>query len=129
MTSEGRVRVVVADDADDLRYLYRLELELDGECVVVGDAGSGQEAIEQAAAHRPDVLLLDLTMPDMDGLAALPRILDVSPATAVVVVSGYVGGAAADEARRLGATAIVDKAAVLTDLKHVVLAAADRTDG
>jgi DNA-binding NarL/FixJ family response regulator len=65
---------------------------------VVGQAGSGQEAIEMAAELAPDLVLLDLSMPDMDGLTALPRLREAAPEAEVVVLT-----ASEDEANLLGA--------------------------
>jgi DNA-binding NarL/FixJ family response regulator len=65
---------------------------------VVGQASSGDEAIAQAAELRPDLVLLDLSMPDMDGLAALPRLHEVAPSAEIVVLT-----ASEDESNLLGA--------------------------
>lgn len=82
------LRLVLIDDATDLRRLMRVVLERDG-MVIVGEGGDGTEAVALAATLHPDVIVLDLAMPVMDGLEALPQVLAVSPGTAVVVVSGY----------------------------------------
>ncbi|HET9691232.1 MAG TPA: response regulator [Acidimicrobiales bacterium] len=83
-----RPRIVLVDDAADLRTLMRITLERDG-MEVVGEGGDGQAAIDLAGRLHPDVLVLDLAMPVMDGLEALPGVLAASPTTAVVVVSGF----------------------------------------
>jgi len=69
---------VVADDLPDARELTRLTLERTGRFQVVGEAGDGAEAIDMVARHRPDLLLLDLAMPRVDGLRALPAIRSAS---------------------------------------------------
>ncbi len=89
-----RFTVLVVDDVPELRYLVRLNLELDGRFEVVGEAENGLEAIECAQKHQPDVVLLDASMPVRDGIEALPEIRAAAPATKVVVLSGF-------QARRL----------------------------
>lgn len=102
-------RVLLADDVGELRALVRLTLERSGEFVVVAEAGNGEEAVEAAAHERPDLVLLDVSMPVMDGLEALPRILEASPATHVVMLSGFAEERLGDEARKLGALAYLEK--------------------
>ena len=68
------VRVVVCDDAPALRALMRTSLELDGRVEVVGEAGDGERVVALTAELRPDVVLLDIQMPGMDGLTALPAL-------------------------------------------------------
>lgn len=59
--------------------MYRSILEAQSHVAVVGEAGDGRSAIEQAGEHQPDLILLDLLMPGMDGLEALPSIKEASP--------------------------------------------------
>lgn len=101
--------MLLADDVGELRALVRLSLERSGAFVVVAEAGNGQEAIEAAAHERPDLVLLDVSMPVMDGLEALPRILEASPDTQVVMLSGFAEERLGAEARRLGALAYLEK--------------------
>ncbi len=82
-------RVVVVDDTPDLRELLRLALERAGDFQVVGEAGNGREAVEVVRQLRPDVVLLDIAMPVMDGLEALPLVREVCPAATVVMLSGF----------------------------------------
>jgi DNA-binding NarL/FixJ family response regulator len=81
-------RAIVADDDRDVRTLARRSLEKSGRFTVVAEASSGEEAVLAASDHQPDLTLLDLVMPDTDGLAALPRIRRAAPAGTVVVLSG-----------------------------------------
>jgi signal transduction histidine kinase len=78
------VRVVIVDDTYDLRELLRLALTRGG-MEVVGEAGDGLEGIEAVRTERPDVVLLDLSMPVMDGLEALPSIRRLVPAAKIIV--------------------------------------------
>jgi hypothetical protein len=83
------VGIYLCDDVPELRKLLRLVLEEDPDLRVVGEAGDARTGIEEIAELQPDVVLLDLSMPDMDGLEALPLIRRASPDTAVVVFSGF----------------------------------------
>ena len=122
------IRVVIADDTRDMRLLLSLALELAGGFEVVGEAANGEEAITQAGTHRPDVLLLDLAMPVLDGLQALPEIRDRAPDALVVVLSGFGADAMGEEAVRLGAATYVQKGVNPTELAEQLRALVqDRT--
>jgi len=124
------IRVVLADDTRDIRLLLSLALELAGGFEVVGEAADGSEAIEQAAAHQPDVLLLDLAMPVLDGLQALPHIRERAPESLVVVLSGFGADAMGEEAVRLGAATYVQKGVNPTELAEQLRALVrDRSAG
>lgn len=121
-----RVRVVVADDAPDFRLLVRSTLALDGRFEVVGEAADGESAARMVALARPDVLLLDISMPAMDGLHALAELQAHGPDTAIVVMSGFDAAQVEEEAIGLGAAAYLEKGAALDHVVRVVLQAAGR---
>ena len=102
-------RVLLVDDVRDLRTLLRMALEGEGSFEVVAEAENGLEAIEQAALHQPDLVVLDLSMPVLDGLEALPRILQSAPGARVVVLSGFDGSRMRAPALAAGAVAYVEK--------------------
>ena len=83
------IRVGIADDQDLVRAGFETILAASSDLEVVGTAGDGIEAVELAGTARPDVLLLDIRMPRLDGLAALPRILAASPDTRVLVLTTF----------------------------------------
>lgn len=85
----GPFRVVIADDDDDDRILLRRELERDGRFEVVGEAADGEAAVELTQARRPQLVILDLKMPRVDGLTALPRILVAAPGARIAFLSSY----------------------------------------
>jgi diguanylate cyclase (GGDEF)-like protein len=116
--AEGRIRVVIADDTEDVRSLLRYTLELDGRFEVVGQAADGVEAIAACEAEQPDVAVVDLAMPVMDGLTAIPSINHAAPATQVVVLSSFGARQMAAKALAAGAAAFVEKATfqTLTDV-------------
>jgi DNA-binding NarL/FixJ family response regulator len=109
VTTPHPYRVVLADDVPQLRGLLRLLLERSGRFVVVGEAKNGREAVEVAQREQPHLTLLDLSMPVMDGLEALPLIRSAVPACAVVVLSGFDAERMADTALAAGAAAYLVK--------------------
>lgn len=103
------IRTLIVDDDEPLRTLLRWTLRETRGFHVVGDAFDGIDAIEKATRLKPDLILLDLVMPGMSGLEALPRIRMLSPESVVVVLSMLQRGEAEEEALRLGAAAFLDK--------------------
>jgi YesN/AraC family two-component response regulator len=103
-------RVVLVDDADDLRALIKRVLDREDDFTVVGEAADGRAGVEVSAHELPDVVLLDIAMPVMDGLQALPQIRKQSPASVVVVLSGFGSDSrAAQKALELGAHGFLNK--------------------
>lgn len=80
-------RLVVVDDIPEVRYLLKMLLAIEPSCTVVGEASNGREAIEVVEALQPEVVVLDLEMPIMDGWHALPQLRRVSPTTHIIVFS------------------------------------------
>jgi DNA-binding NarL/FixJ family response regulator len=114
------ISVVVCDDVPELRRLARAVLEEAGEMEVVGEAGDGREAIDVIERLQPDIVVLDLSMPELDGLEAIPVIHQIAPKTEIVVFSGFEEGKVADVALRLKASRYVRKGAPLEDLRSAV---------
>jgi DNA-binding NarL/FixJ family response regulator len=86
---DGKIQVVLADDHRMFRDPLRLLLERGGECEVVGEAASGEEAVALTAKLHPQVTILDIGMPGMGGIAAAHRIAKVAPASKVLMLSQY----------------------------------------
>ncbi|MGH2806807.1 MAG: response regulator [Actinomycetota bacterium] len=105
----ARFRIVLADDVFDLRFMVKLALERSGHFVVVAEAENGDEAVEMALEHQPDLVLLDVSMPVKDGLEALPDIRKVSPDAKVVMLSGFEAARLASTALESGAAAYLEK--------------------
>lgn len=100
--------LLVDDDPDD-RALQRRELERTGQFDVVGETDDVSTAVRIAALRQPHFVLLDLRMPRVDGLAALPRLLLAAPGTKVVLLSGHASPQAVDQALAVGAAAFHKK--------------------
>lgn len=110
----------MVDDADDLRALLRIKLERSAGLQVVGEAVDGVDAVEQATRLQPDLVVLDVAMPRMDGLEALPLILEAVEGVRVVVLSGFNEGTMAENARAAGASHYVVKGAPLRELVELL---------
>ena len=109
-------RVLVVDDAEDLRLLLRVRIETSDSLTVVGEAADGVAAVEQARELQPDLVMLDLAMPRMDGLEALPLIREAVPGVRVIVLSGFDRGSMAERALAAGADHYVVKGGRLSEL-------------
>lgn len=105
----GRCRVLLADDTSEIRLLLRLALEMDGRFEIIGEAEDGVQALQLAQAHLPDAVVLDLAMPVMDGLAALPGIRQAAPSAKILVLTGFDAGSLKQEALDAGADAFLEK--------------------
>ena len=105
------IRVLLVDDVPELRFLFRRIFEMDERFEVVGEAGDGYQAIELARIHRPDVVVLDVAMPRLDGLQAIPLLHEASPASRIMMLSGFAGDSLAQTALDLTATAFIEKGA------------------
>lgn len=108
--------VVLVDDSVEVRTLVRARLRTSRMFEVVGEGADGHEAVALAREHRPALMLLDVSMPRMDGLEALAEVRAVSPETRVLMFSGFSEEGLADRARELGATDYLQKSASPEDL-------------
>ncbi|MBW3594267.1 MAG: response regulator transcription factor [Actinobacteria bacterium] len=104
------------DDADGIRQLVRIFLERDGRFDVVAEATDGRTAIDVVAAEMPDVILLDISMPVLDGLQALPLIKAAAPGTRVVMLSGLDDADIRSQALDLGAESYFLKTSDIGDV-------------
>lgn len=116
----------IADDVEAIRFLWRTFLEEDHDVEVVGEAADGSAAIEGVKALKPDVLVLDLSMPGRDGLEVLCEIAETTPETGVVVASGFSSSRVAEVALGLGAAAYFEKGEAPEELRTMVKAACTR---
>jgi len=118
-----KIRVMLVDDHTLFRQGIRVLLETRDDIEVIGEAASGEEAIEQARQCQPDVILMDITLRDMDGLAATRAILKELPGTKVLIVTMHSGEGYFFRALEAGASGYVLKEAafaeVITSVKAV----------
>lgn len=89
MTSENPIRVLLADDENLIRSALAQMLDLEDDLEVVAEAATGAEALAAARTHRPDVLVLDLQMPDLDGIEVAEQVLAEQPDAACMVVTSH----------------------------------------
>jgi len=113
-------RVIVVDDHDLLRESLRCMLECEPSLQIVDEAKDGQEAIELCRLHRPDLVLMDVRMPRVDGFEATRRIKEELGTTKVLIMSAYNECEYVSEAIRAGAEGYVPKLASLKDLQEAV---------
>jgi two-component system NarL family response regulator len=121
----AEIRVLLCDDAAGFRALMRYALEEDPAFVVVGEAADGRAGLAAVAQLRPDVVLLDLSMPRMDGMDAIAAMRERSPGSRIVALSGFTADEMADIALARGAHAYVEKGAAMATIRETVRAAAN----
>ena len=109
--------VLIVDDSEDLRELLSMVIERDPEgWHVVATAAEGEQAIREARSSQPDLVLLDIAMPVMDGIQALPHIREVAPRAVVVMLSGYPFSTAGQGALNAGAHGYLEKSDLVRGL-------------
>ena len=110
------LRVIVADDEANVRDVLRMSLQLDDGFHVSGEASDGEEAIRMVTEEQPDILVLDLRMPGLPGLEAIPRIREAAPNTQIVVLSALPETEMGGRAIAAGADAYLEKGRAMADL-------------
>ncbi len=120
MSSSHPIRVFLCDDVQAFRSLMRFVLEEDPNIKVVGEAADGRSGVDGVAQEKPDVVLLDLSMPVLDGLEAIPLMLDVSPGTKIIGLSGFTADRMAETMIAQGAVAYLEKGADLEDIAALI---------
>lgn len=124
------IRILLVDNHPLVRRTIRTLLERSDGIEVVGEARDGAEAVEQAAILKPDVVVMDVKMPRMDGLQATKAIRAHRPETGVVLISMYSATDLNESIHKAGAAVFVPKAAILAELLPAVhLAAGDEPSG
>ena len=118
------VNVYLCDDVPELRQLLRIILEEDPGLRVVGESGDAQVGIEEIAELQPNVVLLDLSMPVLDGIDAIPVVLERAPGTRVVALSGWGADRMEQASLEQGAVAYVQKSDDVEAIRAAVRAAA-----
>jgi DNA-binding NarL/FixJ family response regulator len=116
--------VLICDDNDAVRELLGVIVGESPSLRVVGEAADGNEAIIEAIRLQPDVILLDLAMPNRNGLDALPELRRLVPNAQIVVFSGFAGATVAEQVLALGAASYLEKGAdsetIVATIEHVL---------
>jgi DNA-binding NarL/FixJ family response regulator len=118
--STSPIRVLLADDHDILRQGLKMLLSLQQEMQVVGEARTGREAVEMAQELQPDVVVMDITMPEMDGLEACRIIHNQQPATQVLFLTMHESEEYFLQSLRMGAAGYLVKKAAPTELQMAI---------
>ncbi len=124
-SKEKTIRVLLAEDHILVRQGFRRILEDDPGISVVGEARTGLEAIDQCKELKPDVVVMDLSMPDLGGLEATAEILKANPQIKILILSMYSNEAYVRKAFELGAKGYILKNAIEVDLTRAVMALAE----
>ena len=106
------LRILIADDNPLVRSAIRLLLESHRDWIICGEAANGFEAVEQAAALKPDLILLDIAMPELDGLTAVPLIRQRAPETQIIILTLHESLDMARTAALKGATVYIAKSLI-----------------
>jgi DNA-binding NarL/FixJ family response regulator len=122
---ERTIRILVADDHAVYREGLRAVLGPEPDMEVVGEAGTGKEVVERASELRPDVVLMDIQMPGMNGIEATRRILEANPRVGIVVLTMFEDDDSVFSAMRAGARGYVLKGAPHSQILKVLRAVAD----
>lgn len=119
-----KISFVIVDDAVFMRTIIKKMIEQVDGYTVLGEAANGREAIEAAKKYQPDIMTLDITMPEMDGIVAVPEILKESPQTRIIMVSAMGQQSMVIEAIKMGARDFVikpfEKSRVYQAIKNVL---------
>ncbi len=119
------LRVLVVDDHPGFRRALTSALSMVDDIEVAGEAGGGIAATEQVLEVEPDLVIMDLTMPDLSGIDAMRRIHEQQPDLPVVILTAHADAGVEKEARRAGASGFVAKGSALEDLVIVLHEAAE----
>jgi DNA-binding NarL/FixJ family response regulator len=110
-TTSRETTVLICDDDSSMRSLLGVVVETALGMRVVGEAADGEVAIREATRLQPDVILLDLAMPVLSGLDALPRLRECAASAKIIVLAGFSTATVADQVQALGAASYVEKGA------------------
>jgi DNA-binding NarL/FixJ family response regulator len=120
------IRVLLCDDAEGFRALMRVSLASDPAIEIVGEAADGEAGVDAAAALQPDVVLLDMSMPRMGGLQAIPKMRRRAPRTSIIGLSSLSASRMAAPSREIGAHSYLEKGTELEAIRAAIHDAAER---
>lgn len=119
------MRILVVDDHPSFRAALTSALSMEADMEVAGQAGGGLEACEQAAELHPDAIVMDLSMPDLDGIDAMERIHRQDPSVPVVILTAHADAGTERRARAAGAVGFLAKGSGLRELIGLLRGTAD----
>jgi DNA-binding NarL/FixJ family response regulator len=114
------IRILVVDDHDTVRRLICSVLQADSTMEVTGQAASGEDAVTKASELKPDIVLLDITLPGISGIQAAQQLLSVSPKSQIIFLSQHHSVQIAREALKAGGRAYVTKSDAGRELLHAI---------
>jgi len=117
--ANGVIRVILADDHEVVRQSLRILLDSRPEVVVLGDCGNGREAVALVERLRPDVVVMDIAMPELNGIEATHQVRRAAPATRIIILSAYGDAEQVKLALRAGASGYIIKR---SDIDELVMA-------
>jgi len=119
-SAQNKWRVLIADDVQETRRSVRLMLSMIPEVVVVATAANGRQAIDLAREHHPDIVIMDISMPEVDGLTAYKEINQVYPDTGCIIITAQKDIVTLEKAMSLGAKEYLVKPFVLEEMNAAV---------
>ncbi|HZO13439.1 MAG TPA: response regulator transcription factor [Polyangiaceae bacterium] len=126
MTDDSRLRILLADDHVTVRQGLKMLIESQGDMTVVSEASDGAAAVEQARTLRPDVVVMDISMPGMNGLVATRTLKSIQPDSVIVILTRHGDDAYLQELLRAGADGYVLKQSAASELVQAIRATAAR---
>lgn len=114
------IRVAIADDHPELRVALRLLLNLSKSIEIICESSNGQEAVDYVRRLKPDVLVMDIQMPELDGFEATRQIANLSVNTRVILISAYRGSIIAEDAASAGAQGFLPKDILAESLLNAI---------
>jgi DNA-binding NarL/FixJ family response regulator len=125
-TAKASTRILIVDDLPEMRKLIRTYIEEETDFCVCGEASDGLEAIDKAQNLKPDLIILDASMPRMNGIEAAPKLKKILPETQIILFTFHEGMMRGFDAREVGVDAVVTKANGMFPLKESVKALLQR---
>jgi len=122
MSSDRQIRILTVDDHPLLREGIASLIEIESDMVIIGEASTGREAVEEFRRHQPDVTLMDIQMPELNGIDAMTRIIAEHPNAKIIVLTTYNGDAQIFRALKAGAQGYLLKGLLRKELVETIRA-------